>query len=101
MAGVDVQAKALQLNAMSEVISGFGLIFNSFMTRGLVRGGWLPFAYFNMMRVRYANPECAAQQQVAWEQVGQYINPVIRKIPVLEKPVGWVKTWFTNPGRRV
>ena len=51
----------------------------------------------NILRTRYQSPDCAAHQRAVWSLIDQKVAvPVLRVVPALAGPLGFVQRWFTR-----
>eukprot|EP00928_Gymnodinium_smaydae_P027506 TRINITY_DN21263_c0_g1_i1.p1 TRINITY_DN21263_c0_g1~~TRINITY_DN21263_c0_g1_i1.p1 ORF type:complete len:265 (+),score=41.98 TRINITY_DN21263_c0_g1_i1:91-885(+) len=50
--------------------------------------------YWNYLRTRFQAPRSHPQHAQAWAQLGEKAAPLLRAVPVLNKPIDMAKNWF-------
>jgi len=50
--------------------------------------------YWNYLKTRYQVPRSHELHAQAWRQLGQQIQPALKAVPILQKPIDFAKGWF-------
>jgi hypothetical protein len=55
------------------------------------------FVYWNFLRIRYLVPRSRASHLTAWSRLDSATLKLRQSVPLLDKPIAFVKNWFNPP----
>mmetsp|Transcript_10769 Transcript_10769/g.31817 ORF Transcript_10769/g.31817 Transcript_10769/m.31817 type:complete len:266 (-) Transcript_10769:218-1015(-) len=85
------EKEVLAYAAMAEILLAIWMTASLLLpTRQLMA----TFLYWNYLRTRYQVPRSHPLHLQAWTQLGQHVQPVLTKVPLLNKPLDMAKGWF-------
>jgi hypothetical protein len=85
------EAEVLHYSTMAEILLGFWLVVNIFLPSRQILTCIL---YWNFLKTRYQVPRSHPLHAKAWLQIRQQVDPVLKKVPLLERPIDIAKGWF-------
>lgn len=83
--------KVLEYSALAEVMLGLWLTVAIFLPMRQILTCVL---YWNYLKMRYQVPRSRVQHEKAWMQLQGNIAPVLKMLPILQKPIDMAKKWF-------
>mmetsp|Transcript_5714 Transcript_5714/g.10260 ORF Transcript_5714/g.10260 Transcript_5714/m.10260 type:complete len:274 (-) Transcript_5714:82-903(-) len=85
------EAEVLQYSTLAEILLGIWLVVSwALPTRQILT----TFLYWNFLKTRYQVPRSQQAHLQAWQMLGQKVDPIVSKVPILNKPIDLVKGWF-------
>lgn len=84
-------AEVLQQSALAEIMLGVWLAVSLFLPSRQILTCLL---YWNYLKIRFQAPKSAAYHVKAWGGVGNTVQPVLKIVPFLSKPIDMGKAWF-------
>mmetsp|Transcript_3892 Transcript_3892/g.7868 ORF Transcript_3892/g.7868 Transcript_3892/m.7868 type:complete len:278 (-) Transcript_3892:110-943(-) len=85
------EPEVLRSSALGEILLGFWLVVNLAMPTRQIMATIL---YWNYLRLRYQFQRSHELHLQAWRTLGQKAAPLLKALPVLQKPVDMAKGWF-------
>lgn len=89
------EAEILHWSVMMEILLGFWLVVSLLLP---TRQFLTLILYVNFLKTRYQVPRSQAMHAKAWAQIGKTIEPAVKALPILQKPIDMGKAWFKPPG---
>ena len=83
----------IQLSSVVEIIIGFWMII---LILTPARQLMTCFVYWNFLRIRYLAPRSRPAHVAAWNRLDEKTRPIQISIPLLARPIAFMKNWF-NP----
>uniref|UniRef100_A0A7S4QQW6 Uncharacterized protein n=1 Tax=Alexandrium monilatum TaxID=311494 RepID=A0A7S4QQW6_9DINO len=85
------EPQVLSSAALAEILLAFWLTVSlALPTRQILTC----FLYWKYLTIRYQVPRSHELHLKAWRQIGQWADPLMKALPVLQKPVDMAKGWF-------
>lgn len=89
----DRKAQAVMASSRCEVLALLAFLLDPiFGGRLNILGGVM---YFNFLKMRYAAPDSSEDQKAAWHWLGRRVQPVLQRVPLLQKAVDVLANQFT------
>lgn len=85
------EPQVLAQSAVAEVLLGLWLTISLMLP---TRQIFTCMLYWNYLRTRYQVPRSHEQHLQAWRQLGGQIQPLLKVVPLLQKPIDLAKGWF-------
>jgi len=89
------QKEVLYYSTMAEILLAFWLTASLFLP---TRQIFTCILYWNYVKTRYQMPRSHEMHEKAWTELGQKVQPILQKLPILQKPIDLAKGWFVGPG---
>ncbi|CAD7971083.1 unnamed protein product [Amoebophrya sp. A120] len=89
------EPEVLLAATIAEVLLGWYLILGIFLFEN--KQFLVVLLYWQFLRMRYHAPRSKAVHEKAWGVIGEKVDPVVSKVPPVEKAVDMVKTYFKKP----
>lgn len=86
-----MEQDVLLYSALAEIILGVWLIASLFLPQRQILTTIL---YWNFLKTRYQVPRSQPMHLKAWMLLGAQVEPLLSKVPILQKPIGYAKDWF-------
>lgn len=88
-----VEQEVLQQSALAEILLGFWLAVNIFLSRQM-NTIVTCFLYWTYLKIRFQAPKSAVHHVKAWRQIESTAQPLLRVAPFLSKPIDMAKEFF-------
>lgn len=85
------EKEVLAYSAMAEVLLALWLTASLFLPSRQIMATLM---YWNYLKTRYQVPRSHALHAQAWSQLGGHVAPLLKAVPILNKPLDMAKGWF-------
>eukprot|EP00442_Polarella_glacialis_P011489 CAMPEP_0115138644 /NCGR_PEP_ID=MMETSP0227-20121206/57793_1 /TAXON_ID=89957 /ORGANISM="Polarella glacialis, Strain CCMP 1383" /LENGTH=260 /DNA_ID=CAMNT_0002546311 /DNA_START=103 /DNA_END=885 /DNA_ORIENTATION=+ len=85
------EAEVLHYSVLGEILLGMWLVVSIALPS---RQFLTTILYWNFLKTRYQVPRSHELHLKVWQQLGAQVDPVFKKVPILQKPLDLAKGWF-------
>lgn len=87
------EAEVMLYSALAEVLLGIWLTVSLMLP---TRQFLACLLYWSYLKMRFQMPRSREYHLQAWRQLGQMVDPALKAVPLLNKPIDFAKGWFSR-----